>query len=69
VYHRKRFWAGLLLILPVVPLAAHGEGAQPLPGEPEVRGENHRVTLTLVAHTAADGRSQFRSSAGSEPPS
>jgi FtsP/CotA-like multicopper oxidase with cupredoxin domain len=40
-----------------------------VPDEPEViGGANHRVTLTLVAHTAADGRSQFSSKAGSEPP-
>jgi suppressor of ftsI len=68
MHHPKSIWAGLLLALLLVSSRPHGKQVQFVP-EPEViGGANHRVTLTLVARTGADGRSQFNSNGGSEPP-
>jgi suppressor of ftsI len=39
-----------------------------LPEEPEIRSVNHRLGVHLIAHTTADGHSQFESEAGTEPP-
>jgi suppressor of ftsI len=48
--------------------SGHGRQMKFVPEEPEIRSSKHRLSLKLIAHTTADGRSQFKSEAGDEPP-
>src|SRR5215469_8166748 len=69
--HRKFSWviplslAGLAVLLVG---SVHQKETNLIPEEPEIRSSNRRISVDLIAYTVADGRSQFRSEAGSEPP-
>jgi FtsP/CotA-like multicopper oxidase with cupredoxin domain len=69
-----RFWKRAVLLLISGTVLALCGVSQParhvsyMPDEPEMHSRDHRLSLTLVAYTGADGRSHFRSSAGTEPP-
>jgi suppressor of ftsI len=70
IYFRRYVW-GILFVLVTLALwqaLAYDKRTTSVPEEPQVRGSNHRVKITLLARTTADGHSQFRSEAGTEPP-